>query len=123
MSRLYLRLRKIMCGCVARFFLMKRRPPRSTRTDTLVPYTTRFRSRLIFSGITNELPPSTNRRLMIDIGGGSTEVIIGKGFKPLHMSSLYMGCVSYTRQFFPDGHITEAQIGRASCRERVCPDV
>src|SRR5690606_21336229 len=52
-------------------------------------------ARLIFSGITNELPPSDNRRLMIDIGGGSTEVIIGKGFKPLHMSSLYMGCVSY----------------------------
>ncbi|RTZ44669.1 exopolyphosphatase [Candidimonas sp. SYP-B2681] len=75
-------------------------------------------ARLIFSGITNELPPSTNRRLMIDIGGGSTEVIIGKGFQPLHMSSLYMGCVSYTRQFFPDGRITEARMQQAQLAAR-----
>ncbi|MDS1142493.1 exopolyphosphatase [Pusillimonas sp. SM2304] len=75
-------------------------------------------ARLIFSGITNELPPSDNRRLMIDIGGGSTEVIIGKGFKPLHMSSLYMGCVSYTRRFFPDGRITEARMQEAQIAAR-----
>ena len=75
-------------------------------------------ARLIFSGITNELPPSENRRLMIDIGGGSTEVIIGKGFQPLHLSSLYMGCVSYTRQFFPDGQITEARMQLAQLAAR-----
>jgi exopolyphosphatase/guanosine-5'-triphosphate,3'-diphosphate pyrophosphatase len=75
-------------------------------------------ARLIFSGITNELPPSPNRRLMIDIGGGSTEVIIGKGFEPLHMSSLYMGCVSYTRQFFPDGRITEERMQQAQLAAR-----
>ena len=44
--------------------------------------------------------PSPNKRLVIDIGGGSTEVIIGKGHEPTLMSSLYMGCVSYSRQFF-----------------------
>src|SRR5690606_24350218 len=70
-------------------------------------------ARLIFSGITNELPPSDKNRLMIDIGGGSTEVIIGKGFQPQHMTSLYMGCVSYTRRFFPDGKITEARMQEA----------
>ncbi len=75
-------------------------------------------ARLIFSGITNELPPSANRRLMIDIGGGSTEVIIGKGFQPLHLSSLYMGCVSYTRQFFPDGRITESRMQQAQLAAR-----
>lgn len=75
-------------------------------------------ARLIFSGITNELPPSDNRRLMIDIGGGSTEVIIGRGFEPLHLSSLYMGCVSYTRQFFPDGRITEARMRQAQFAAR-----
>lgn len=75
-------------------------------------------ARLIFSGITNELPPSPNRRLMIDIGGGSTEVIIGKGFQPMHMSSLYMGCVSFTRQFFPDGNITAARMERAQLAAR-----
>src|SRR5690606_19741992 len=70
-------------------------------------------ARLIFSGITNELPPSPNRRLMIDIGGGSTEVIIGKGLKPLLLSSLYMGCVSYTDKFFADGVITEERMSNA----------
>ncbi|MCC2597359.1 exopolyphosphatase [Pusillimonas sp. MFBS29] len=75
-------------------------------------------ARLIFSGITNELPPSSNNRLMIDIGGGSTEVIIGKGFQPLHMSSLYMGCVSYTRRFFPDGRITESRMQEAQIAAR-----
>lgn len=75
-------------------------------------------ARLIFAGISNELPPSDNRRLMIDIGGGSTEVIIGKGFKPLHLSSLFMGCVSFTRQFFPDGHITEERMHQAMLAAR-----
>ncbi|MFT0547177.1 exopolyphosphatase [Allopusillimonas ginsengisoli] len=75
-------------------------------------------ARLIFSGITNELPPSDNRRLMIDIGGGSTEVIIGKGFKPMYLSSLYMGCVSYTRKFFPDGHINAERMEQAEISAR-----
>ena len=70
-------------------------------------------ARLIFTGVSHELPPSTNRRLMIDIGGGSTEVIIGKEFQPLHLSSLSMGCVSYTRRFFPDGHINEERMRKA----------
>jgi len=42
---------------------------------------------------------------VVDIGGGSTEVIIGRGDEPLLTSSLYMGCVSYSRKFFPDGVI------------------
>ena len=70
-------------------------------------------ARLIFTGVSHELPPSTNRRLMIDIGGGSTEVIIGKELQPLHLSSLAMGCVSYTRRFFPDGQITEERMRKA----------
>lgn len=70
-------------------------------------------ARLIFSGISNELPPSTHRRLMIDIGGGSTEVIIGRGLKPQLLSSLYMGCVSFTDKFFEDGRITEERMTKA----------
>jgi Exopolyphosphatase len=70
-------------------------------------------ARLIFTGISHELPPSPYRRLMIDIGGGSTEVIIGQEFRPLLMSSLHMGCVSYTRRFFPDGKITEERMHQA----------
>lgn len=70
-------------------------------------------ARLIFTGVTHELPPSPYRRLMIDIGGGSTEIIIGQEFRPLQMSSLFMGCVSYTRRFFPDGRITEERMRQA----------
>ncbi|MDN5843740.1 MAG: Ppx/GppA family phosphatase [Alcaligenaceae bacterium] len=70
-------------------------------------------ARLIFSGVANELPPSESRRLVIDIGGGSTEFIIGCGYKPIHMASLYMGCTSYTKRFFPDGRITEARMQQA----------
>jgi exopolyphosphatase/guanosine-5'-triphosphate,3'-diphosphate pyrophosphatase len=70
-------------------------------------------ARLIFTGITHELPPSPCRRLMIDIGGGSTEVIIGQEFRPLHMASLSMGCVSYTRRYFPDGVINEERMQQA----------
>lgn len=70
-------------------------------------------ARLIFTGVTHELPPSPDRRLMIDIGGGSTEVIIGQEFTALHMSSLAMGCVSHTRRFFPDGRITAERMRKA----------
>lgn len=65
----------------------------------------REEARLIYTGVSNTLPPSENKRLVIDIGGGSTEVIIGKGDEALLMSSLYMGCVSHSRRFFPDGLI------------------
>ena len=70
-------------------------------------------ARLIFTGVANELPPSANRRLVIDIGGGSTEFIIGRGFEPLQLSSLLMGCVSYTQRFFPDGKISAERMDRA----------
>ncbi|NYT65162.1 exopolyphosphatase [Alcaligenaceae bacterium] len=75
-------------------------------------------ARLIFSGITHELPPSHHQRLMIDIGGGSTEVIIGKDFKPMRMASLFMGCVSYTRRYFPDGVVTEDRMQSAQLAAR-----
>lgn len=75
-------------------------------------------ARLIFSGISNELPPSPKRRLMVDIGGGSTEIIIGKELRPLHLSSLPMGCVSYTQRFFPDGRITAVRLELAMLAAR-----
>lgn len=70
-------------------------------------------ARLIFSGVVNELPPSDHRRLVIDIGGGSTEVIIGKGFEPLKLSSLLMGCISYSQKYFPDGVISGERMDKA----------
>jgi exopolyphosphatase/guanosine-5'-triphosphate,3'-diphosphate pyrophosphatase len=78
----------------------------------------REEARLIFSGVVHTLPPSPNKRLVIDIGGGSTEVIIGRGYEPGLMSSLYMGCVSYSRQFFGDGIVDAHQMKLAELAAR-----
>src|SRR5574340_1229424 len=50
----------------------------------------REEARLIYLGVAHGLPPSQDQRLVIDIGGGSTEFIIGKGLTPLKLESLYM---------------------------------
>ncbi len=63
-------------------------------------------ARLIYLGVSHALPRSSERRLVVDIGGGSTELIIGSRYKPLRLESLYMGCVSYTQRFFSDGRLT-----------------
>lgn len=73
----------------------------------------REEARLIYLGVSHSLPPSEGRRLVFDIGGGSTEFIIGEGFDPLLTESLHMGCVSYRERFFPEGKITEWNFFRA----------
>lgn len=70
-------------------------------------------ARLIYSGVANELAPSSHRRLVIDIGGGSTEVILGRGHEPIHLASLNMGCASFSRRFFPEGRITAQRMEQA----------
>jgi exopolyphosphatase/guanosine-5'-triphosphate,3'-diphosphate pyrophosphatase len=65
----------------------------------------REEARLIYAGVVHSMPLSDRNRLVIDIGGGSTEFIIGVKLKPKVMESLYMGCVSYTQRFFADGRI------------------
>ena len=62
-------------------------------------------ARLIYSGVAHTMPRSSGRRLVVDIGGGSTELIIGEGLAAKRLESLYMGCVSLTAQFFADGAI------------------
>lgn len=79
----------------------------------------REEARLIYLGVSHGLPYSRERRLVIDIGGGSTEFIVGEGFKPLRLESLFMGCVSYSRRYFSDGVITkrsfrDAELGARS---------
>lgn len=78
----------------------------------------REEARLIFSGVAHSLPPSETNRLVIDIGGGSTEFIVGQGFEPTLMESLYMGCVSYSRQFFPNGTIDAYAMKQAELAAR-----
>jgi exopolyphosphatase/guanosine-5'-triphosphate,3'-diphosphate pyrophosphatase len=65
----------------------------------------REEARLIYIGVAHTLPLDKYKRLVVDIGGGSTEFIIGKQLEPLAMESLFMGCVSYTLRFFPDGKV------------------
>ena len=69
-------------------------------------------ARLIYSGVAHT-SFDEGRRLIVDIGGGSTEFVIGDGFEPVICRSLQMGCVSYTKQFFPDPKITKKQFKRA----------
>lgn len=66
----------------------------------------REEARLIYLGVAHTQADDTGRRLVIDIGGGSTECIIGERFEPKVCESLHMGCVSYTDLFFADGRIT-----------------
>jgi exopolyphosphatase/guanosine-5'-triphosphate,3'-diphosphate pyrophosphatase len=75
-------------------------------------------ARLIYLGVAHSLPMSTSPRLVMDIGGGSTEFIIGKRLKPVRMESLYMGCVGYSLRCFPDGKITKNAMKRAELLAR-----
>ena len=60
-------------------------------------------ARLIYLGVAHVLPPSSTPRLVIDIGGGSTEFIIGRGLVPERLESLKLGCVNLSQRFFPGG--------------------
>ncbi|QSX39035.1 Ppx/GppA phosphatase family protein [Shewanella sedimentimangrovi] len=64
-------------------------------------------ARLIYSGIAQSQVLG-KRNLVIDIGGGSTEVVIGEKNQPMQLSSLRCGCVSYNERFFADGQLTLA---------------
>src|SRR6266481_196806 len=73
----------------------------------------REEARLIYLGVAHSLAPSPERRLVIDIGGGSTELIIGTGLEPELMESTPMGCVSYSLRFFPEGRLEKSCFKRA----------
>jgi len=76
-------------------------------------------ARLIYLGVAHGLPQSKDNRLVLDIGGGSTECIIGNGLTPLKLESLFMGCVSFSIRFFPDGKITKQNLKQAELAARV----
>ncbi len=66
----------------------------------------REEARLIYSGVAHLLPQSDERRLVIDIGGRSTEMILGQGFKPTTLESYRVGSVAWSMKYFPDGLFT-----------------
>ncbi|MDM1722011.1 exopolyphosphatase [Acinetobacter towneri] len=72
----------------------------------------REEARLIYLGVSHTMANS-GRRLVIDIGGGSTELIIGEEFEPIHTESLQMGCVAYTKAYFADGEISKSSFEKA----------
>lgn len=76
-------------------------------------------ARLVYLGVAHSLEGQTGRRLVVDIGGGSTECIIGEGFDVALSNSMFMGCVGYSRRFFPDGVIDEASLERAELAARL----
>jgi exopolyphosphatase/guanosine-5'-triphosphate,3'-diphosphate pyrophosphatase len=73
----------------------------------------REEARLIYLGVAHGLAGDDETRLVIDIGGGSTELIIGQGYQSHERESLHMGCVSISRRFFADGRITPQAMGDA----------
>ncbi len=78
----------------------------------------REEARLIYVGVAHTLPHPKRQQLVVDIGGGSTEFIIGRNFKPLELESLYMGCVSFSMRHFPDGHVDKRAMKEAELAAR-----
>ncbi len=70
-------------------------------------------ARLIYQGVVHGLASPAGRKLVVDIGGGSTELIAGESFDAVLMESLYLGCVSMSRTYFSDGEITSHRWKRA----------
>ena len=64
-------------------------------------------ARLVYQGVTRSLADDGRRRLVIDIGGSSTELIIGEAATPMQMESLRMGCVTATQRHFPQGLLSK----------------
>ncbi len=62
-------------------------------------------ARLVYLGVAHSMAGAEGRRLVVDIGGGSTELIVGEKFDTLYRESLYMGCVSMSRKWFADGKL------------------
>ncbi|MFZ7186748.1 exopolyphosphatase [Avibacterium avium] len=69
-------------------------------------------AKTIYAGVSHT-QPETGRKFVVDIGGGSTEMIIGEDFHPLIAESRHMGCVSFAKKFFPQGEISAENFQRA----------
>jgi len=80
-------------------------------------------ARLIYLGAAHSLPAQPGRRLVVDIGGGSTELIIGEGYEALRLESLYMGCVGVSERYFPGGQVSEGRFreARLFARQELAP--
>lgn len=87
----------------------------------------REEARLVYLGVAHSLADDESSRLVVDIGGGSTEFIVGQRFEPQRLVSLQMGCVSYAQRHFPDGKISDKAFRSAVSEafaeaSRIAPD-
>ena len=73
----------------------------------------REEARLVYLGVAHSMPAEAGTRLVVDIGGGSTELILGTGLVPFRLESLPMGCVGMTKAHFADGKLTRKRFERA----------
>ena len=81
-------------------------PAEATLGHAIEVVSGREEARLVYLGVAHAQPPPDGQlRLVIDIGGGSTECIIGRGLQPLERESLQVGCVATTRRFFANGKL------------------
>jgi exopolyphosphatase/guanosine-5'-triphosphate,3'-diphosphate pyrophosphatase len=78
----------------------------------------REEARLIYLGVAHSMPVVAHKRLVVDVGGGSTEFVIGTGLEPQLTESLYRGCVSYSLKYFPEGRIEKAAMKAAELGAR-----
>ena len=76
-------------------------------------------ARLIYSGVTHSLPSNNGIRLVMDIGGGSTELILGQGIKPKALESLHLGCVAMSEKYFRKGRISRRNFDKARLAARL----
>jgi exopolyphosphatase/guanosine-5'-triphosphate,3'-diphosphate pyrophosphatase len=76
-------------------------------------------ARLVYLGVSHSVRQSEGRMLVVDIGGGSTELIIGEGYQPQHLESLFIGCVSLSLKYFSDGVITRKKMQKAVTAARL----
>ena len=70
-------------------------------------------ARLIYQGVSHLLPQSDERRLVMDIGGRSTEIILGQGYTPIRMESYRLGSVAWSTRYFPRNQFTPALLQTA----------
>jgi exopolyphosphatase/guanosine-5'-triphosphate,3'-diphosphate pyrophosphatase len=76
-------------------------------------------ARLIYLGVSHHTDASPGANLVVDIGGGSTELIIGEGYEPQHLESLHVGCVGISRTHFGDGKLSAKRFERARLAVRL----
>jgi exopolyphosphatase/guanosine-5'-triphosphate,3'-diphosphate pyrophosphatase len=79
----------------------------------------REEARLIYLGVSHSLPLSSEPQLVVDIGGGSTECILGTGYEAHDRESLRMGCVVFSNRFFAQGLVDKAAMKAAVTAARV----